>query len=86
MRLRINQISVKLDYEKRDVLATIARLLNCREEELDQLVLLRKSIDARSKDAPPHFVLSAEVDYLGEATPPFAPGRVDLATPPNRCR
>jgi len=82
MRLRINQISVKLDYEKRDVLATIARLLNCREEELDQLVLLRKSIDARSKDAPPHFVLSAEVDYLGEATPPFAPGRVDLATPP----
>ncbi|MEA3239263.1 MAG: FAD-dependent monooxygenase [Candidatus Bipolaricaulota bacterium] len=82
MRLRINQISVKLDYEKRDVLATIARLLNCREEELDRLVLLRKSIDARGKDVPPRFVLSAEVDYLGEATPPFAPGRVDLAAPP----
>jgi len=79
MRLRINQISVKLDYEKPDVLATIARLLDCREDELDRLLLLRRSIDARGKDSLPRFVLSAEVDYLGESEPPFAPGRVDLA-------
>ena len=82
MRLRINQISIKLDYEKPDVLAAIARLLNCREDELDRLVLLRRSIDARKVDVPPHFVLSAEIDYLGEADPPFAPGRVDLVIEP----
>ena len=82
MRLRINQITVKLDYKEQDVLASIARLLNCRVDVLAGLVLLRRSLDARSKDAPPRFVLSAEVDYLGEADPPFAPGRVDPAPLP----
>ena len=82
MRLRINHISIKLDYEKPDALPTIARLLNCREDQLDRLVLLRRSIDARGVDVPPRFVLSVEVDYLGEADPPFAPGRVDLAVEP----
>jgi len=82
MRLRVNQITVKLDYEKPDVLATIARLLNCSADELDRLVILRRSIDARGKDVPPRFVLLAEVDYLGEAAPPFAQGRIDLAVEP----
>ncbi len=53
MRLRINQISVKLNYEKPDALAAIARLLNCHEDDLDRLVLLRRSIDARGVDVPP---------------------------------
>jgi len=82
MRLRINQISVRLDYEKPDVLAAIARLLNCHEDELDQLVLMRRSVDARHKDKEPRFVLSVEVDYLGKADLPFVPGRVDLAVEP----
>jgi len=79
MRLRIHQISIKLDYEKPDVLETIARLLDCREDELDRLVLLRRSIDARGQERQPRFVLSVEVDYLGEAEPPFKPGRVESA-------
>ncbi|MGB2983405.1 MAG: NAD(P)/FAD-dependent oxidoreductase [Candidatus Bipolaricaulia bacterium] len=70
---------MKLDYEKPDVLSAIARLLNCREDDLDRLVLLRRSIDARGKELQPRFVLSVEVDYSGEAAPPFSPGRVDLA-------
>jgi uncharacterized protein len=82
MRLRINQLSMKLEYEPPDVLATIARLLDCREDELDRLVFLRRSLDARRKDAPPRFVLSAEVDYLGEAAPPFTPGRIEPAAEP----
>lgn len=82
MRLRINQITIKLDYEKPDMIEAIARLLNCREDELDRPVILRRSIDARGKDVPPRFVLSAEVDYLGEAAPPLAPGRIDLAAEP----
>ena len=82
MRLRIHQISLKLDYEKPDVLAAIARLLNCREDVLSQLVLLRRSIDARGVDAQPRFVLSVEVDYLDEASPPLKPGRVEVAVKP----
>jgi len=82
MRLRVNQISLKLDYEKADVIAAIARLLGCRAEELDGLVLLRRSIDARGGDVQPHFVLSVEVDYLGEVEPPLKPGRVILASEP----
>ena len=82
MRLRINQISIKLDYEKPDLLTAIARLLNCREDELDRLVLLRRSIDARGGDVQPRFVLSVEVDYLGEAAPPLAPGRIGPAVVP----
>jgi uncharacterized FAD-dependent dehydrogenase len=82
MRLRISQIPVKLDYEKPNVLAAVARLLNCREDELDRLVLLRRSIDARGMDAQPRFVLSVEVDYLGEAAPPLVAGRVELAVEP----
>jgi len=83
MRLRIHQVSLKLDYEKSDVLAAIARRLNCRDDELDRLVLLRRSIDARHAEAPPRFVLSVEVDYLGKADPPWVPGRVILAPEPD---
>jgi len=82
MRLRINQISLKLDYEKADVIAAIARLLDCPVEELEKLVLLRRSIDARGDDVQPHFVLSVEVDYLGKGEPPLKPGRVALASEP----
>lgn len=83
MRLRIHQITMKLDYEKPDVLASIARLLGCRESELDRLVLLRRSIDARAVDTMPRFVLSVEVDYLGEAKPTLTPGHVVLAPEPD---
>jgi len=83
MRLRIHQISLKLDYEKPDVLAAIARLLNCRDDELGRLVLLRRSVDARHAEAPPRFVLSVEVDYLGKTDPPLTPGRVALAVDPD---
>ena len=82
MRLRIHQISLKLDYEKPDVLSAIARLLNCREDVLGQLVLLRRSIDARGVDAQPRFVLSVEVDYVSESAPPLKPGRVEVVGEP----
>ena len=82
MRLRIHQISIRLDYEKPDVLAATARLLDCREDELDRLALLRRSIDARGHERQPRFVLSVEVDYLGATEPPLQPGRVEPAVEP----
>jgi len=82
MRLRIHQVSMKLDYEKPDVLAAIARMLDCSEDVLGKPILLRRSIDARRKDAPPRFVLSVELDYFGEIDPPLARGRVEEVIEP----
>ena len=79
IRLRIHQIALRLDYEKPDVVTAIARLLQCRDDEIGDLKLLRRSIDARRKDAAPRFVLSAEVEYLGVSKPPLKPGRVEVA-------
>ncbi len=78
MRLRLHQIKVRLEYEKPDITAAVAKILGCPESELARLTLLRRSIDARGH-AKPRFVLSVDVDYLGDAEPPFAPGRVVLA-------
>jgi len=78
IRLRVNQIAVKLDYEKPDIVAAIARLLQCPEENVGNVELLRRSIDARRKDAAPRFVLSVEVDYLGASMPALKSGRIEL--------
>ena len=82
MRLRIHQISLKLDYDKADVLSAIARILDCPGDALGQPSLVRRSIDARRKDVQPKFVLSVEIDYYGVGEPPLAPGRVVLAPEP----
>ena len=79
MRLRIHQISLRLDYEKADVLAAVAKVLGCRADDLDRLVLLRRSIDARRPDREPRFVLSVDVDYQGEKKPELVQGRILLA-------
>jgi len=79
MRLRIHQVSVKLEYEKPDVVTAVARILDCPIDRLENLELLRRSVDARRKDAPPRFVLSVDVDYLGDADPRLRPGRIELA-------
>jgi len=79
MRLRIHQISLKLGYEKPDLTAAIARLLNCSEDVLGRPTLVRRSIDARGKNTQPRFVLSVDVDYFGEADPPLKPGRIVAA-------
>jgi len=82
MRLRINQIIMKLEYTMEDVLYAIARRLGAREQDLANVEVLRRSIDARKKDRPPHYVLSAEVTYEGQTPPPLAPGQVDVVQEP----
>lgn len=78
MRLRINQIIVKLEYTPEDVLLAIKQRLGVQEEDLSDVEVLRRSIDARKKDRPPLYVLSAEVTYAGETHPSLAPGRIDV--------
>lgn len=82
MRLRLHQIQLRLDYAKADVLSAIAGILRCTEDVLGPPTLLRRSIDARGKNVQPRFVLSVEVDYYGETSPPLAQGRVAIAPEP----
>ena len=78
MRLRINQIIVKLEYTPADVMLAIVGRLNVPEQDLSQLDVLRRSIDARKKDRPPLYVLSVEVTYAGETHPALKPGQIDV--------
>lgn len=82
MRLRINQIIMKLDYTPADVVHTVARRLGTREQNLSNVEVLRRSIDARKKDRPPLYVLSIEVTYEGETAPALMPGQVDVVRKP----
>ena len=82
MRLRVHQIAVKLDYDDGDVLSAIARVLGCRAADLANLRILRRSIDARRKDAPPRFVLSAEIDGPDAGLPAIKQGRVERVRMP----
>ena len=79
MRLRINQIIVKLEYTPEDVLQAIARQLGAQEQDLSDVEVLRRSIDARKKNRPPLYVLSADVTYAGETHPALAPGQINIA-------
>jgi len=78
MRLRINQIIVKLEYTPEDVLLAIAQRLKAQQQDLSNVEVLRRSIDARKKDRPPLYVLSADVTYAGETHPALAPGQIDV--------
>lgn len=82
MRLRVNQVVVELDYAQADVLRAVARRLQCRPAELVSLEILRRSLDARQKDRPPHYVISAEVEFRGERTPSLLPGQIEQVAEP----
>ncbi len=81
MRLRISQIAVRLNYSEADVIKAVCRQLRCKPEQLDNLEILRRSIDARKKDQPPKYVLTAEVDHRGKP-PHQQPGRIERAPAP----
>ena len=78
MRLRINQISVRLAYGESDVLQAISRKLRCEKGQLGQLEIIRRSLDARKKNKEPCYILSVEVDYRGKP-PRLQPNQVDKA-------
>ncbi len=81
MRLRINQIAVRLAYGEGDVLKAVCRKLRCGKEQLERLEIIRRSLDARKKDKEPRYILSVEVDYRGNS-PKLQPGHVEKAPNP----
>ena len=84
MRLRIHQLSVRLAYGPGDLKKAVCRKLRCSKEQIHQLEILRRSIDARKKEREPRFVFSVEVEYSGKP-PHLRPGQIEKAprpTPP----
>jgi len=81
VKLRINQIAVRLAYGESDVLKAICRKLRCEQEQLDHLEIIRRSLDARKKDKEPRYILSVEVDYRGKP-PKLQPNQIEKAPDP----
>ncbi len=81
MRLRINQVAVRLAYGEGDVFKAICRTLRCQKEQLQNLKILRRSLDARKKDREPHYILSVEIDYSGKP-PMMKLGKLEKAPKP----
>ena len=81
MKLRINQIAVRLAYGENDVLKAICRKLRCEKEQLDHLEIIRRSLDARKKDREPRYILSVEIDYRGKP-PKLQPNQIEKAPKP----
>ncbi len=85
MRLRINQIAVRLAYDEGDVFKAVCRKLRCEKEQLDHLEIIRRSMDARKKDREPRYILSLEIDYLGRPLT-LQSGQVEKAPCPGPSR
>ena len=81
MRLRLNQLPVRLAYGDGDVLKAICRALRCNREQLQNPEILRRSLDARKKDREPRYILSVEIDYSGKP-PMLKPGKIEKAPKP----
>lgn len=63
--LRLDALSLPLDYTQETLLATIARRLKCTPAQLRQVTLLKKAVDAREKNNV-HFVVSVAVTLADE--------------------
>ena len=59
--IRISQVKVDLNYQKRPLIELAARLLKMRAEDIESVRIFRKSVDARDKGSV-HFVLTLDVD------------------------
>ena len=59
--IRLNQVSVPLDYEKKDLRHWAARAMGMGAEDISRVALRKKSVDARKK-ADVHFVLTLDVE------------------------
>ena len=64
--LRLDSLSLPLDFTPETLNALILRKLKCAPEQLKSVVLLKKAVDARDK-ADVHFVLSVAVTLKDEA-------------------
>lgn len=65
MIIRINQLTVPLDYSPASLEDTALKKLRLKAGQLEQITVLRRSIDARSPTTPPVYALTLEAVYPG---------------------
>jgi len=69
MRLRIQQVNVPLKYNDVDVLFRASRKVGCEVSALSELVIVRRSLDARARNSEPMHVLTVELTLTLPALP-----------------
>ncbi|HRZ87460.1 MAG TPA: FAD-binding protein, partial [bacterium] len=72
MRLRVQQVSVPLDYTDATILSRAARKIGCAPAALSRPVVVRRSLDARARNPEPVYVLTVEVALSLSALPSSA--------------
>jgi len=70
MNIRLNQFRVPLDYESTDLPKRLARVLRVPAENIVDVKVVRRSVDARSRHNPPVFSLTLEVKTTEDLTLP----------------
>ena len=78
--LRLDSLSLPLDFTPETLNALILRKLKCPPEQLKSVVPLKKAVDARDK-ADVHFVLSVAVTLKDEAKVLAAPSAMACPWP-----
>lgn len=78
MKIRLHQIKLSLDYEERDIPGIIAQELKCEISDLKKLKIIRRSIDARSRQSAPHFVVSVELTFPNSSLSKRIRNQVDI--------
>ena len=68
-RLRLNQFTMPLNYKDKDIRPALLKCLDCDEKKLGDFRVVRRSIDARSKNSAPVFVLSIEIEWRSPSLP-----------------
>ena len=74
--IRFNDISLPLDYNEADLKKAIAKITGCKESEIREIRLVKKSVDARKKSNV-HFAVSVETEINNES-------RILKKLPPNK--
>lgn len=62
LRLQLEQVKVALDYQETDLWNEVAARLECSPARIQQLRVVRRALDARSRTTPPVYVLTVEAD------------------------
>ena len=83
MRLRLQQLNVPLEYNDAEILFRAGRKLGCEVTALSDVVVVRRSLDARARNAEPMHVLTVELTCALPALPRSAPpATVEILGPP----
>lgn len=72
MRIQVQQVCVPIGSDDDAILRQVSRKVGCRREQVSNLALVRRSLDARPRNPQPMHVLTVEVDLALDVLPAAA--------------